>query len=110
MASKMRVQLASVHWGQCSCFTDTVLPIILKQRDLRLFSVVEESGLLRRDGVDEFVIPDVSKRHRAFFLDSLIRKDKSIALLQNVWNHQPNDKASHPKRPTSSMQRNWIIG
>jgi len=31
MLSKMTVQLASVHCSQRICFTDTILPIIIKQ-------------------------------------------------------------------------------
>jgi len=115
MSSGMRVQLASVHWSQWIYLTDTILPIIIsndKGGEIwgSFSGVVEKSGLLGSDGVVEFVIPDVSERHCAFFLDSLTQKDKSIAFLQHVWKHQPNVKVSHPKRPASSMDREMAYG
>jgi len=81
MSSRKRVELASVHWSQWICFTDTIPPIIISSDKggeiLGSFSgVVEKSGFLGSDGVVEFVIPDVSERQCAFFLDFLTQKQK----------------------------------
>jgi len=58
ISSRMRVQLASVHWSQWICFTDTILPnTISNDKGGKIwgsFSSVEKLGLLGSDGFVEF--------------------------------------------------------
>jgi hypothetical protein len=49
------------------------------------------------------MVPDVSRKFGAFFLDYLTPEDKGAAFLGNVGNHSPKATASYVKRPESSL-------